>query len=208
MFPLQCATTKGLISGDLCYLEEDGTRVDCSSTVSPHHCQAVLSCQCNPHTLMMMCVVKYSLLSCGTSLPTIVLASVPVFLKKTLPVPVFLKKLYLLQDIVNEHTSVKIQSIWRLLKEFGSANNLCRLVLKQNAVQFFPMYFHRCFKQMNNRGFPHYIYRGKQLTSCQQAFNYIDKCCNSALTYEFNFNSQANKLQKTLVLKYYCSLPI
>ncbi|XP_060793873.1 meiotic recombination protein SPO11 isoform X2 [Neoarius graeffei] len=27
-----CATTKGLISGDLCYLEEDGTRVDCSST--------------------------------------------------------------------------------------------------------------------------------------------------------------------------------
>ncbi|KAF5901521.1 meiotic recombination protein SPO11, partial [Clarias magur] len=30
-----CATTKGLIFGDLCYLEEDGTRVDCSSTVVP-----------------------------------------------------------------------------------------------------------------------------------------------------------------------------
>ncbi|XP_053499457.1 meiotic recombination protein SPO11 [Ictalurus furcatus] len=30
-----CATTKGLISGDLCYLEEDGTRVDCSSTAVP-----------------------------------------------------------------------------------------------------------------------------------------------------------------------------
>ncbi|XP_046725083.1 meiotic recombination protein SPO11 isoform X6 [Silurus meridionalis] len=30
-----CASTKGLISGDLCYLEEDGTRVDCTSTVVP-----------------------------------------------------------------------------------------------------------------------------------------------------------------------------
>ncbi|XP_060750445.1 meiotic recombination protein SPO11 isoform X2 [Tachysurus vachellii] len=30
-----CATTKGLISGDLCYTEEDGTRVDCSSTAVP-----------------------------------------------------------------------------------------------------------------------------------------------------------------------------
>ncbi|XP_058265053.1 meiotic recombination protein SPO11 [Hemibagrus wyckioides] len=30
-----CATAKGLISGDLCYLEEDGTRVDCSSTAVP-----------------------------------------------------------------------------------------------------------------------------------------------------------------------------
>ncbi|XP_047663541.1 meiotic recombination protein SPO11 isoform X2 [Tachysurus fulvidraco] len=30
-----CATTKGLISGDLCYMEEDGTRVDCSSTAVP-----------------------------------------------------------------------------------------------------------------------------------------------------------------------------
>ncbi|KAM9785855.1 meiotic recombination protein SPO11 [Neosynchiropus ocellatus] len=28
------ATSKGLISGDLCYLEEDGTRIDCSSTAA------------------------------------------------------------------------------------------------------------------------------------------------------------------------------
>ncbi|XP_052449207.1 meiotic recombination protein SPO11 isoform X3 [Carassius gibelio] len=27
-----CATSKGFISGDLCYLEEDGTKVDCSSS--------------------------------------------------------------------------------------------------------------------------------------------------------------------------------
>ncbi|KAK7878666.1 hypothetical protein WMY93_030502 [Mugilogobius chulae] len=29
------ATSKGLITGDLCYLEEDGTRVDCRSSTSP-----------------------------------------------------------------------------------------------------------------------------------------------------------------------------
>lgn len=28
----QLATSKGLISGDLCYMEEDGTRIDCRSS--------------------------------------------------------------------------------------------------------------------------------------------------------------------------------
>lgn len=34
----QLATSKGLIAGDLCYIEEDGTRIDChsSSAVSSH----------------------------------------------------------------------------------------------------------------------------------------------------------------------------
>lgn len=31
-FCFQLATSKGLISGDLCYMEEDGTRVDCRSS--------------------------------------------------------------------------------------------------------------------------------------------------------------------------------
>ncbi|XP_072305056.1 meiotic recombination protein SPO11 isoform X2 [Eucyclogobius newberryi] len=30
------ATSKGLITGDLCYLEEDGSRVDCRSSAAPH----------------------------------------------------------------------------------------------------------------------------------------------------------------------------
>lgn len=56
-FSSQLATSKGLISGDLCYLEENGTMVDCSSSTTVSLDQK-LSSFCNVHIMSMIYVIS------------------------------------------------------------------------------------------------------------------------------------------------------
>nr|XP_046253383.1 meiotic recombination protein SPO11 isoform X2 [Scatophagus argus] len=71
------ATSKGLISGDLCYLEEDGTRIDCRSSSTGKgfpdvnsrlmvrklwdtlHIPILTLVDADPHGIEIMCIYKY-----------------------------------------------------------------------------------------------------------------------------------------------------
>ncbi|XP_027000553.1 meiotic recombination protein SPO11 isoform X3 [Tachysurus fulvidraco] len=86
-----CATTKGLISGDLCYMEEDGTRVDCSSTgkgvpdVNSRlmvkklwdtlHIPVFALVDADPHGIEIMCIYKYGSISMAFEAPTLAVSS-------------------------------------------------------------------------------------------------------------------------------------
>ncbi|XP_046725084.1 meiotic recombination protein SPO11 isoform X7 [Silurus meridionalis] len=86
-----CASTKGLISGDLCYLEEDGTRVDCTSTgkgvpdVNSRlmvkklwetlHIPVFALMDADPHGIEIMCIYKYGSISMAFEAPTLTVSS-------------------------------------------------------------------------------------------------------------------------------------